>query len=58
MKSRKRLGHALLVAEVVGNPAIPFKPDGRFVKSRIEDLIARDYLERDSTHHATYVYVA
>ncbi|CAL5346993.1 unnamed protein product [Camellia sinensis] len=47
MKSRKGLGHQQLVMECVEQLGRMFKPDFKAIKKRIEDLITRDYLERD-----------
>ncbi|KAL5996036.1 Cullin-1 [Asimina triloba] len=47
MKSRKVLGHQQLVMECVEQLGRMFKPDFKAIKKRIEDLITRDYLERD-----------
>ncbi|KAK7850675.1 cullin-1 [Quercus suber] len=47
MKSRKVLGHQQLVMECVEQLGRMFKPDLKAIKKRIEDLITRDYLERD-----------
>ncbi|KAL0389605.1 UNVERIFIED_CONTAM: Cullin-1 [Sesamum calycinum] len=47
MKSRKVLGHQQLVLECVEQLSRMFKPDLKAIKKRIEDLITRDYLERD-----------
>ena len=35
-----------------------FKPDPKQIKKRIEDLIAREYLERDSNNNNVYKYLA
>ena len=35
-----------------------FKPDPRQIKKRIEDLIAREYLERDASNSTVYKYLA
>jgi len=35
-----------------------FKPDPKVIKRRIEDLISREYLERDKDNPALYRYVA
>merc|ERR1719199_1108306 len=48
MKSRKVLPHQQLVLEVVQQLNRMFKPDFKMIKKRIEDLIAREYLERDA----------
>ncbi|KAF7813662.1 Cullin-1 [Senna tora] len=47
MKSRKVLGYQQLVMECVEQLGRMFKPDVKAIKKRIEDLISRDYLERD-----------
>ncbi|KAF7848304.1 hypothetical protein BT93_L2113 [Corymbia citriodora subsp. variegata] len=47
MKSRKVLGHQQLVMECEEQLGRMFKPDSKAIKKRIEDLITRDYLERD-----------
>ncbi|GJU60721.1 cullin-1-like protein isoform X2 [Tanacetum coccineum] len=50
MKSRKKLGHQQLVTECVN-------PDVRAIKNRIEDLINRDYLERDKRDANFLIYM-
>lgn len=49
MKSRKTMQHSLLVAQVVEQLSVRFQPDIMMVKKRIEELIERDYLERDES---------
>ena len=49
MKSRKTMQHSLLVAQVVEQLSVRFQPDVMTVKKRIEELIERDYLERDES---------
>lgn len=49
MKARNHLTHQQLVMEVSQSLSSLFKPDARVIKKRIEDLIQRDYLERDET---------
>jgi cullin 3 len=51
------LSHTNLVSEVITQLAARFKPDVPMVKTRIEDLLTREYLERmeDGT---TYQYLA
>jgi cullin 1 len=34
------------------------QPDIKIIKRRIEDLISREYLERDSENAQTYKYLA
>ncbi|XP_019096794.1 PREDICTED: cullin-2-like [Camelina sativa] len=58
MKSRKVLGHQQLVSECVEHLSKMFKPDIKMIKKRIEDLITRDYLERDSENPNTFKYLA
>ncbi|XP_054804609.1 cullin-1-like [Prosopis cineraria] len=58
MKSRKVLGHQQLVLECVEFLSRMFKPDLKAIKKRIEDLILRDYLERDEDDSNTYKYLA
>ncbi|XP_024174245.1 cullin-1 [Rosa chinensis] len=47
MKSRRVLDHQQLVADCVEQLKHIFKPDIKAIKKRVEDLITRDYLERD-----------
>ncbi|KAF8111551.1 hypothetical protein N665_0074s0080 [Sinapis alba] len=58
MKSRKVLPHQQLVSECVEQLRRMFKPDIKMIKKRIEDLITRDYLERDTENPNTFKYVA
>ncbi|KAK9839448.1 hypothetical protein WJX81_002626 [Elliptochloris bilobata] len=58
MKSRKVLQHQQLMLEVVGQLQRMFQPDFRLIKKRIEDLIQRDYLERDKDNANQYRYLA
>ncbi|XP_022760538.1 cullin-1-like isoform X6 [Durio zibethinus] len=58
MKSRKVLGHQQLVMECVEQLGRMFKPDFKAIKKRIEDLITRDYLERDKDNPNTFRYLA
>ncbi|KAK2418693.1 cullin-1 [Trifolium repens] len=58
MKSRKVLGHQQLVLECVEQFGRMFKPDIKAIKKRIEDLITRDYLERDKENPNTFRYLA
>jgi len=58
MKARKTLNHQILVAEVSTQLMPFFPPDPRVIKKRIEDLIARDYLERDAEKTNVYHYLA
>ncbi|XP_042442573.1 cullin-1-like isoform X1 [Zingiber officinale] len=58
MKSRKVLGHQQLVMECVEQLGRMFKPDFKAIKKRIEDLITRDYLERDKDNPNIFRYLA
>ncbi|KAG6468463.1 hypothetical protein ZIOFF_073150 [Zingiber officinale] len=58
MKSRKILGHQQLVMECVEQLGRMFKPDFKAIKKRIEDLITRDYLERDKDNPNLFRYLA
>ncbi|XVF62608.1 hypothetical protein PTKIN_Ptkin09bG0022000 [Pterospermum kingtungense] len=58
MKSRKVLGHQQLVSECVEQLGRMFKPDFKAIKKRIEDLITRDYLERDKDNPNIFRYLA
>ncbi|XP_044498351.1 cullin-1 [Mangifera indica] len=58
MKSRKVLGHQQLVLECVEQLGRMFKPDFKAIKKRIEDLITRDYLERDKNNPNLFRYLA
>ena len=49
---------AQLVLEVVQQLQRSFQPDIRLIKKRIEDLIQRDFLERDKDQSNTYRYLA
>ncbi|XP_042421758.1 cullin-1-like [Zingiber officinale] len=56
MKSRKVLNHQQLITECVEQLKV-FKPDLKLIKKRIEDLINREYLERDSENLNLYRYI-
>ncbi|XP_019450940.1 PREDICTED: cullin-1-like isoform X2 [Lupinus angustifolius] len=58
MKSRKLLGYQHLVVECVEQLGRMFKPDVKAIKKRIEDLISRDYLERDKDNANMFKYLA
>ncbi|KAL3922533.1 MAG: hypothetical protein SGPRY_004527 [Prymnesium sp.] len=58
MKTRKSLDHQKLVLEATTQLMRHFKPDPKQIKKRIEDLIAREYLERDSNNPNHYKYLA
>jgi len=58
MKARKQLDHQNLVLETIKHLSTHFSPDPKIIKKRIEDLISRDYLERDSSKSNVYRYLA
>ncbi|KAM5585593.1 hypothetical protein ABKV19_004801 [Rosa sericea] len=58
MKSRKILGHQELVMESVEQLQRMFKPDITAIKKRIEDLVTREYLERDEENPTIFKYLA
>ncbi|KAL1524971.1 hypothetical protein AB1Y20_019847 [Prymnesium parvum] len=58
MKTRKSLDHQKLVLEATTQLMRHFKPDPKQIKKRIEDLIAREYLERDPGNPNHYKYLA
>ena len=58
MKSRKVVQHNALITEVGTQLSHMFKPDMKLIKKRIEDLIAREYIERDKDNPSTYRYLA
>jgi cullin 1 len=58
MKTRKSLEHQKLILEASTQLMRHFKPDPKQIKKRIEDLIAREYLERDNNNPNLYKYLA
>ena len=58
MKTRKSLNHQKLVLEASTQLMRHFKPDPKQIKKRIEDLIHREYLERDPSSPNLYKYLA
>ena len=54
MKARKSLSHSLLISELFQQLKFPLKPPD--LKKRIESLIDREYLERES--NSSYRYLA
>ncbi|XP_018488258.2 cullin-1-like [Raphanus sativus] len=57
-KGKKALGHQQLVSECVEQLSRMFKPDIKAIKIRIEDLITREYLERDRENPNMFRYLA
>lgn len=58
MKSRRVLDHNNIVAEVIKQLQSRFLANPGEIKKRIESLIERDFLERDSTDRRLYRYLA
>ena len=58
MKARKSLDMPSLILEVIRQLAVRFVPSNSDIKKRIEDLIERDYLERDSSDSKILSYCA
>jgi len=58
MKSRKVLNHRELVLETTKQLQQRFMPAPTLIKKRIENLIEREYLERDENDRQTYKYLA
>lgn len=57
MKSRKTLEHQQLIAEVTRQLSSRFQPDPAVIKIQIEQLIEREFLERDKSDMKLYRYV-
>jgi cullin 3 len=58
MKARKALSHNDLIAESSKQLQHRFNPDPKLVRKQIEALIEQAYLERDTTNHQAYRYLA
>ena len=58
MKSRKQMHHNDLMSEVIKILSTKFQPDPSSIKKRIEALIDRDFIERDSKDLRLYNYLA
>ncbi|XP_041483439.1 cullin-3-like [Lytechinus pictus] len=58
MKSRKKMQHNVLVAEVTEQLKSRFLPSPVVIKKRIESLIEREYLARAPEDRKVYTYVA
>ena len=56
MKTRKTLGHQQLLAECFSQLKFPLA--AAQLKKRIESLIDREYMERDTENAQTYIYLA
>ncbi|KAJ1915124.1 hypothetical protein IWQ60_008552 [Tieghemiomyces parasiticus] len=58
MKTRHRLPHTALLNEVIQEAQPRFRPDVVLVKKSIEQLLNKEYLERDPANRDVYIYVA
>ncbi|KAJ4705264.1 cullin 1 [Melia azedarach] len=57
MKSRKILSYQQLISECVKMLRPSFKPDIKAIKKRIEDLVNREFLERDLENPTMFKYL-
>lgn len=57
MKGRRQLEHRLLIQDVL-QMLSAFRPQISAIKQRIENLISRDFLERDPQNPQIYLYLA
>lgn len=58
MKSRKKMEHNALIAEVTNQLLARFMPHPNVIKKRIESLIEREFLEREKDNWRMYCYLA
>jgi cullin 3 len=58
MKTRRKIEHNALIAEATKILSQKFSPDPTMIKKRIESLIDREYMERDSEDRRFYKYIA
>jgi len=58
MKSRKKIRHAELVAQVIEQTRMRGTLDVSDIKKNIDKLIEKDYMERDEGTRDVYNYVA
>lgn len=58
MKARRKIEHNALIAETSKILSQKFVPDPQVIKKRVESLIERDYMERDSEDRRFYKYIA
>ena len=57
MKSRRTLNHMQLIAEVSKLVSWKFLPNNKLIKGRIENLIEREFIQRDPRDTNTYLYI-
>ena len=58
MKARKRLDHNSLTSEVMKIISAIFQPTPLLIKQKIEALIEKDYMSRDTEDRKVYIYKA
>lgn len=58
MKARRKIEHNALITEATKILSQKFNPDPIMIKKRIEQLIEREYMERDSEDRRFYKYIA
>jgi cullin 3 len=58
MKTRRKIEHNALIAEAAKILSQKFNPDPVMIKKRIESLIDREYMERDTEDRRFYKYIA
>ncbi len=58
MKTRRKIEHNALIAESARILSLKFNPDPTMIKKRIESLIEREYMERDTEDRRFYKYIA
>ena len=58
MKARRKIEHNALIAEATKILSQKFCPDPIMIKKRIEQLIEREYMERDAEDRRFYKYIA
>ena len=57
MKARREMMHNELLAEVEIELLHYFRAEPKMIKTRIDDLIAREYIKRDPMDQRKYVYI-
>ena len=58
MKSKKQSTTQEIITLVIDQISSQFLPDPKMIKKRIESLIERDYLQRDSNDITKLLYLA
>ena len=58
MKTRRKIEHNTLIAEATKILSQKFNPDPTMIKKRIDSLIDREYMERDTEDRRFYKYIA